>query len=38
VAGRGLDGPVLLVDASGEAIAVAGERDGQLRVEVGLRG
>lgn len=36
--GRGCDGPVLLVDPSGEAVAVAVERDGALRVEVGLAG
>ena len=35
---RGAEGPVLLVDAAGEAVAVAIERDGALRVEVGLRG
>ena len=38
IAGRGADGPVLLVDESGGAVAVASERDGLLRVEVGLRG
>jgi tRNA pseudouridine55 synthase len=38
VAGRGFDGPVLLVDGAGRAIAVALERDGVLRVAVGLRG
>jgi tRNA pseudouridine55 synthase len=38
IAGRGLDGPALLADAAGEAVAVASERDGELRVEVGLRG
>jgi len=36
IAARGLDGPVLLVDEAGAALAVAGERDGALRVEVGL--
>jgi tRNA pseudouridine55 synthase len=35
---RGTDGPVLLVDRDGEAVAVASERDGMIRVEVGLRG
>ena len=35
---RGLAGAVLLLDPDGEAVAVAGERDGALRVEVGLRG
>ena len=34
---RGVDGPVLLVDAAGDAVAVASEREGALRVEVGLR-
>ena len=38
IAGRGLDEPVLLVDPEGDAVAVAAERDGLLRVEVGLRG
>ena len=38
VAGRGLEGPVLLTDGAGEAVAVASERDGVLRVQVGLRG
>ncbi|MGA2756235.1 MAG: tRNA pseudouridine(55) synthase TruB [Solirubrobacteraceae bacterium] len=38
IAGRGLSGPVLLTDAAGQAVAVAGERDGALRVQVGLRG
>jgi hypothetical protein len=38
IAGAGLGGPVLLLDADGEALAVASERDGMLRVEVGLRG
>jgi tRNA pseudouridine55 synthase len=38
LAGRGLDGPVLLVDGAGKAVAVAAERDGALAVEVGLRG
>ena len=35
---RGLEGPVLLVDGGGEAVALASERDGALRVDVGLRG
>ena len=35
---RGLDGPALLVDGAGEAVALASERDGALRVDVGLRG
>jgi tRNA pseudouridine55 synthase len=35
---RGLAGAVLLLDPNGEAVAVASERDGALRVEVGLRG
>jgi tRNA pseudouridine55 synthase len=35
---RGVEGPVLLLDAEGEAVAVASERDGELRVDVGLRG
>jgi tRNA pseudouridine55 synthase len=34
----GVDGPVLLVDAAGEPLAVASGCDGMLRVEVGLRG
>jgi hypothetical protein len=40
IAGRGSEAgaPLLLIDRSGEALAVASERDGQLRVEVGLRG
>ncbi len=38
IPGRGLDGPALLVDGAGEAVAVASERGGLLRVEVGLRG
>jgi tRNA pseudouridine55 synthase len=38
VEGRGLAGAVLLVDGAGEAVAVAGEEDGVLRVQVGLRG
>jgi len=37
VAPRGVEGPALLVDESGAALAVARERDGALRVEVGLR-
>jgi len=37
VAGRGLDGPVLLLDGAGEPVAVALERDGRLAVAVGLR-
>jgi tRNA pseudouridine55 synthase len=36
--GRGIEGPVLLVDVAGEPLAVASERDGLLRVDVGLRG
>jgi tRNA pseudouridine55 synthase len=36
IAARGMSGPVLLVDRV--ALAVARERDGRLRVEVGLRG
>ena len=35
---RGVEGAVLLVDGAGAAVAVARERDGQLRTEVGLRG
>ena len=35
---RGVSGPVLLVDGAGAAVAVGSERDGALRVEVGLRG
>jgi len=35
---RGIEGPVMLVGAGGDAYAVARERDGALRVEVGLRG
>lgn len=38
LAARGGEGSVLLVDGAGEPVAVAGERDGALRVEVGLRG
>jgi tRNA pseudouridine55 synthase len=38
IAGRGIAGAVLLVDRSGAPAAVASERDGQLRVDVGLRG
>jgi tRNA pseudouridine55 synthase len=38
LAGRGLAGPVLLVDQAGAPVAVASEHDGQLTVEVGLRG
>ncbi|HEY7967304.1 MAG TPA: tRNA pseudouridine(55) synthase TruB [Solirubrobacteraceae bacterium] len=38
IEGRGVGGPVLLVGAGGEPFAVARERDGALRVEVGLRG
>jgi tRNA pseudouridine55 synthase len=38
IAGRGLEGPALLVDAAGSPVAVAGERDGLVRVDVGLRG
>jgi tRNA pseudouridine55 synthase len=37
VEGRGLAGAVLLVDGAGQAVAVAGEQDGVLRVQVGLR-
>jgi tRNA pseudouridine55 synthase len=35
---RGLEGPVLLVDGAGDAVALASERNGALRVDVGLRG
>jgi tRNA pseudouridine55 synthase len=35
---RGLEGPVLLTDPGGQAVAVASERDGALRVQVGLSG
>jgi tRNA pseudouridine55 synthase len=35
---RDIDGAALLVDAAGTPVAVARERDGQLRTEVGLRG
>ena len=35
---RGVAGPVLLVGSGGAPLAVARERDGALRVEVGLRG
>ena len=38
MAARGGEGPLLLVDAAGDPVAVARERDGALRVEVGLRG
>jgi tRNA pseudouridine55 synthase len=38
IAGRGVEEPVLLVDGAGDALAVAVERDGMLRVDVGLRG
>jgi tRNA pseudouridine55 synthase len=38
LAARGTDGSVLLIDEVGAAVAVARERDGELRVEVGLRG
>jgi tRNA pseudouridine55 synthase len=38
IAARGSTGAVLLVDAAGDPIAVASERNGRLRVEVGLRG
>jgi tRNA pseudouridine55 synthase len=38
VPGDGVNGPALLVDAAGEPLAVASERDGMLHVEVGLRG
>ena len=37
IAGRGLDGPALLVDGAGAALAVVSEHGGLLRVEVGLR-
>ncbi len=36
LAPRGLDGPVLLLDGAGDAVAVASEREGALRVDVGL--
>jgi tRNA pseudouridine55 synthase len=35
---RGTAGAVLLLDGAGEAVALASERGGALRVEVGLRG
>jgi tRNA pseudouridine55 synthase len=38
IEGRGTDGPVMLVGTGGDPFAVARERDGALRVEVGLRG
>lgn len=38
LAARGASGAVLLVDSGGLPVAVASERDGRLRVEVGLRG
>jgi tRNA pseudouridine55 synthase len=38
VSGAATDGPVLLVDGGGEPLAVASERDGLLRIDVGLRG
>ena len=38
ITARGSAGAVLLVDAAGEPVAVASERDGRLRVDVGLRG
>jgi len=38
IAARGSAGAVLLVDPAGEPVAVASERDGRLRVDVGLRG
>jgi tRNA pseudouridine55 synthase len=38
IEGRGVEGPALLVDRAGEAVAVASEQAGELRVEVGLRG
>ncbi|HEY5390404.1 MAG TPA: hypothetical protein VIJ83_07570, partial [Solirubrobacteraceae bacterium] len=38
IEGRGVEGPVMLVGTGGEPFAVARERDGALRVEVGLRG
>jgi tRNA pseudouridine55 synthase len=36
IAARGASGPVLLVDGAGGTLAIARERDGALRVEVGL--
>jgi tRNA pseudouridine55 synthase len=38
IPGRGVDGSALLVDPAGQAVAVAREQGGELRVEVGLRG
>ena len=38
IEGRGVAGPVMLLGTGGEPFAVARERDGALRVEVGLRG
>jgi tRNA pseudouridine55 synthase len=38
IPGRGVDGSALLVDPAGQAVAVASEQGGELRVEVGLRG
>lgn len=38
IPGRGVEGPVMLVGADGRAIAIARERGGLLRVEVGLAG
>jgi tRNA pseudouridine55 synthase len=38
IARRGVSGPALLVDGDGQPLAVASERDGMLRVDVGLRG
>jgi tRNA pseudouridine55 synthase len=36
IAARGLEGPALLVDGAGGVLALAAERDGLVRVEVGL--
>jgi len=38
IAARGTAGPVLVLDGAGAELAVARERDGQLRVQVGLSG
>ena len=38
IPGRGVGGSALLVDPAGQAVAVAREQGGELRVEVGLRG
>jgi tRNA pseudouridine55 synthase len=35
---RGVAGPVLLIDEAGDALAVAGERNGALHVQIGLQG